>query len=158
MKILNKDPYLITSSNVIAGVISMELIKYIQSNGLNGAKDCFASLSPSLIMLMEPSLSKLHKSTNNKKLSHWQNIEMTGDLSLKNVIFILKHDHLVEPDKISYKDMVIYDISQVISENLDLNIPEILRNMGIVTQNKLELTVTSKNLDLFIPKIKLINN
>ncbi|CAG9332767.1 unnamed protein product [Blepharisma stoltei] len=172
MKILRTEASIITSTSLIAGIVSIELIKYVQGLGYEGAYDSISNLSSSIMWLIKPTPSTIYgtvpldENTNspvciyNDKFNRWDNINIEGVLNLEDFIKILIEKHDVFPVKLLYKGVEFYNSNLIIEENQLIPVQELIEklcNVDISLKKSLEIELKGKTLDgkdLITPTIK----
>ena len=146
-------PAIATTTSIVAGLIIIEMLKYLESAPLEKYKSTFVNLADNLIISAEPIKAPMITICN-KEFNSWFKFTHEGDCVLSE--FKNKYENIFK----STITMIAYNSSLLYSdftgdENLDKKISEILKELDDETDltNQIEITLLCEDDTLEIPPI-----
>jgi len=146
-------PAIATTTSIVAGLIIIEMLKYLESVPLEKYKSTFINLADNLVISAEPIKAPMITICN-KEFNSWFKFNHEGDCLLSE--FKTKYEDIFK----STITMIAYNSSLLYSdftgdENLNKRISEILKDLDEETDltNQVEITLLCEDDTLEIPPI-----
>jgi len=146
-------PAIATTTSIVAGLIIIEMLKYLESAPLEKYKSTFINLADNLIISAEPIKAPMITICN-KEFNSWFKFNHDGDCILSE--FKNKYEDIFKSTitMIAYNSSILYsDFTG--DENLTIQISEILKDLDEETDltNQIEITLLCEDDTLEIPPI-----
>ena len=141
-------PSIITSSSIVAGLSTIEMIKYLTCNKINNYKSTFINLSSNIFISAEPVKHKTLKIAG-QEFNQWFKFIEKEDLTLKD--FLEKYNKLFK----TTITMISLDSSLIYADFMDNNIDIKFSNLIKDSNYKYTLTLSTDDETIDLPNIIL---
>ena len=146
-------PAIATTTSIVAGLIIIEMLKYLESVSLEKYKSTFVNLADNLVISAEPIKAPMITICN-KEFNSWFKFNHEGDCILSE--FKTKYEDIFKSTitMIAYNSSLLYS-DFIGEENLNKNISEILKELDDECDltNQIEITLLCEDDTLEIPSI-----
>ena len=145
-------PAIATTTSIVAGLITIEMIKYLNNNNINNFKSTFVNLALNIFISAEPLPAKQIK-IGNQEFNSWFKFIENEDLTINT--FLNKYNKLFKTTitMISLDSSLLY--AEFIEYNNDKKFSELINEYCEHKQNKYTLTLLSDDETIEIPNIIL---
>ncbi len=147
-------PAISTTTSVVAGLIIIELLKYLEKVPLEKYKSTFVNLADTLLIPAEPIKAPKFK-IGETEFNSWFKFNHTGDCLLSE--FKKKYEDIFKSEitMIAYGSMLLYSTFTNNSDNLNKTIGTVLNNLdkNIDLTNQIELILMCDDDTIDIPPI-----
>jgi len=147
-------PAISTTTSVVAGLIIIEMLKYLEQVPLEKYKSTFVNLADNLIIPAEP-IKAPNVTICGNEFNSWFKFNHNGDCLLSE--FKKKYEEIFKSEitMIAYCSSLVYSNFTDSDENLNKNISEILKELDeyIDLTNQIELTLMCEDDTMEIPPI-----
>ena len=145
--ISNIKPSLITTTSLMAGIGTIEILKLIQKHkNIKKYKNTEINLSLPLIKKVIPNIPELIK-YNSNKFTIWDNFEINKKITLRNLLLFFKEKHNIDLNMIVYNRLILYSFftnKEKIKERMGMNIETIIKKIDKNNKKKTyKLTISS---------------
>ena len=147
-------PAISTTTSVVAGLIVIEMLKYLEQVPLEKYKSTFVNLADTLIIPAEP-IKAPNVTICGKEFNSWFKFNHNGDCSLSD--FKKKYEEIFKSEitMIAYNSSLLYSTFTDNDDNMNKNISDILKDLDedVDLSNQIEFTLLCEDDTLDIPPI-----
>ncbi|GAM28031.1 hypothetical protein SAMD00019534_112070 [Acytostelium subglobosum LB1] len=101
-------PALVTTTALVSGLVSLELLKVIQQKPIDAYKNTFLNLAIPFFAFIEPIAPSTNKIREGWSWTLWDRFEVDGDITLAEFLAKFEKDHRLEVNMISCQVTLLY--------------------------------------------------
>ena len=154
-------PAISTSTSIVSGLITIELIKYfICENNLETFKNTYFNLGISYFEQSELEKCSTYN-INNKTYTKWDYIEINNDLLISELFEYLNNILNIKINTIIYKSKMLISSflsKKTLEKRLKMKLSYLLNKFNIEEKKIYELQIDNLNMDIELPNLKFITN
>jgi ubiquitin-activating enzyme E1 len=152
-------PAIATTTSIVAGLVTIEILKYILGKSKDKFKNTYLNIGLSVIAQSEPMPCTFYK-VKDEKVSAWDFYEVKKDMTIKDLLSELSLHYEMNIDTLLFNNSIIVSpLPNSSQNNYSKKISEIIRDPKIV-KNKIKDKVIEFQIDslmeedIYLPNVK----